>query len=358
MLKKRTKTKELKPRAFLINQLGIVHKYKQCTSCAIIRPLRSNHCKDCDNCVIRFDHHCPWIGNCVGIRNYPFFYAFLLCLNILTIYLASFSIAKIVKTVTKNTRNDNSISIALIDNIISIYIVIYCGLAMMFITGLLIYHTNLVSNNITTKEELKKLFDNVIGNPYKRGFCVNWRNVIGRTLQKKNIINYLTLSSNNKDKEKQPLKISNETPHMPQILINPDSDKYKKENENENENDTSNNREKILNNEDIIMDFSEQNAIDLQHTRSNGEQRKNDNSNNSNNKNLHNSKDIINDFISSYYCDKSSFTARNRLVPVFKTKEISLFSHYQVHYSKSFQEKSDNLKKSDQKSEKILISFN
>ena len=46
---------------------------KICTTCEIIKPLRSKHCKVCDQCVSMFDHHCPFINNCVGAKNNPYF---------------------------------------------------------------------------------------------------------------------------------------------------------------------------------------------------------------------------------------------------------------------------------------------
>jgi len=59
--------------------------FRLCRTCQIVRPPRASHCADCQNCVLQFDHHCPFVNNCVGKRNYPFFCAFLTSVTLLGI---------------------------------------------------------------------------------------------------------------------------------------------------------------------------------------------------------------------------------------------------------------------------------
>ncbi|CAF3361176.1 unnamed protein product [Rotaria socialis] len=48
-----------------------------CMTCLVRRPMRSKHCRDCDKCIAKFDHHCPWIDNCVGEKNLGYFTGFI-----------------------------------------------------------------------------------------------------------------------------------------------------------------------------------------------------------------------------------------------------------------------------------------
>ena len=51
--------------------------YEFCLDCKLVKPERVYHCDICEKCYLRMDHHCNWIGNCVGLHNHKFFLMFL-----------------------------------------------------------------------------------------------------------------------------------------------------------------------------------------------------------------------------------------------------------------------------------------
>lgn len=60
------------------NALGHVVGFGvSCSTCGLPKPSRSKHCRFCNRCVRRFDHHCPWINNDVAENTQRYFIGFL-----------------------------------------------------------------------------------------------------------------------------------------------------------------------------------------------------------------------------------------------------------------------------------------
>ena len=64
--------------------------FTYCVICKKPKPPRAQHCKKCNRCILRCDHHCPWVGNCIGFNNEKFYILLLLYTSILLIYMIIF----------------------------------------------------------------------------------------------------------------------------------------------------------------------------------------------------------------------------------------------------------------------------
>ena len=60
-------------------EVDLIHRKftKRCEFCKTVKPPRTHHCSQCRRCVVRMDHHCVWIGTCVGLHNMKPFLLFL-----------------------------------------------------------------------------------------------------------------------------------------------------------------------------------------------------------------------------------------------------------------------------------------
>ena len=64
-----------------------------CPDCEVIRTPRCRHCTLCLVCVDRYDHHCPWVNNCIGKGNYAQFYIFVV---LQSLYLFSVVVVSVI----------------------------------------------------------------------------------------------------------------------------------------------------------------------------------------------------------------------------------------------------------------------
>ncbi|KAK2411776.1 putative protein S-acyltransferase [Trifolium repens] len=165
-----------------------------CATCKIVRPLRAKHCSTCDRCVEQFDHHCPWVSNCIGKKNKWDFFAFLIlevsamlvtggvCLaRVLTDPLAPSSFGTWVNYVGKN--HIGAISFLIAD------FFLFFG-----VFALTVVQASQISRNITTNE-----MANIMRYSYLRGPGGRFRNPYDHGI-KKNCSDFL-INGYNEDVE-------------------------------------------------------------------------------------------------------------------------------------------------------------
>ena len=70
-----------------------------CPYCLVKKTYRSLHCLICQKCIEDFDHHCFWVGNCIGKDNYTLFFIFLVYILLNTLFNVGVNIYFLIKEI-------------------------------------------------------------------------------------------------------------------------------------------------------------------------------------------------------------------------------------------------------------------
>ncbi|KAK9869348.1 hypothetical protein WA026_003105 [Henosepilachna vigintioctopunctata] len=149
---------------------------RYCEKCKHIKPDRCHHCSSCRTCILKMDHHCPWIYNCVSFSNYKFFFLFLFysILGCLYIIYTTFSDGYNISNISELHGDD-------------FQIVTLFYMAMLLCVGatlLLLYHFCLLMKNQTTVERIQKpvFKSNLSIESYNIGVKNNFLEVFGNNV--------------------------------------------------------------------------------------------------------------------------------------------------------------------------------
>ena len=156
-----------------------------CRDCLVYKPPRAHHCSVCNACTLKWDHHCPWTGNCIGFNNHRFFFLFLLWAAIGCAVSACLSFHRFKAAI--NILAPWDAGEAAVGRGPLIFVFVGCVAVAFSVGGFCLFHAILVGTGQTTIEltinsdraKLYKRAGKMYHNPYDLGWINNFRVFFG-----------------------------------------------------------------------------------------------------------------------------------------------------------------------------------
>lgn len=129
---------------------------RYCKKCECPKPDRAHHCSTCKRCVLKMDHHCPWLATCVGLYNYKPFLLFLMYTSLFCWVCFAVSASWLWNVIfySSSTFVEDGV-----ENILPVSVVllsILAGIIGLVLTGFTAWHISLAVRGMTTIENLEK----------------------------------------------------------------------------------------------------------------------------------------------------------------------------------------------------------
>lgn len=156
-------------------------RFTFCRTCQIWQPPRCNHCPICQTCTLELDHHCHWVGTCLGLRNYHSFYWYLVHLVLLSVFQLTFTPVYLWRLHEHRKVDDREEDFLFTwpEWVVFIIVFFYVIGIGSWICQLFVYHQCIVTTEgRTAYERFKDHYENFLDrghSPHKRGTsCANF----------------------------------------------------------------------------------------------------------------------------------------------------------------------------------------